>query len=53
VIMQLNLTGNFLKFREFLLDLSAISQLEQIEEINIRAIEGTREYNLRIQMAQE
>jgi hypothetical protein len=53
MIMRLNLTGNFLKFREFLLDLSAISQLEQIEEINIRAIEGTREYNLRIQMAQE
>lgn len=53
MMMRLNLTGNFLKFREFLLDLSSIPQLEQIEEINIRAIEGTREYNLRIQMAQE
>jgi hypothetical protein len=53
MMMRLDLTGNFLKFREFLLDLSAIPQLEQIEEINIRAIEGTREYNLRIQMEQE
>jgi hypothetical protein len=53
MMMQLSLAGNFLKFREFLLDLSALPQLKQIEEIKIRAVEGTREYNLRIQMAQE
>jgi hypothetical protein len=53
MLMQINLTGNFMQFRDFLLDLSAISALEQIEEIKIRAIEGTREYNLRIRMAQK
>ena len=53
MLMRINLTGNFMQFRGFLLDLSAIPQLEQIEEIKISAIEGTREYNLRIQMAQE
>ncbi len=53
MLMRISLTGNFMQFRDFLLDLSAISALEQIEEIKIRAIEGTREYNLRIQMAQK
>ena len=53
MMMRINLTGNFMQFRDFLLDLSAISALEQIEEIRIRAIEGTREYDLRIQMAQK
>jgi hypothetical protein len=53
MLMQINLTGNFMQFRDFLLDLSAISALEQIEEIKIRAIEGTREYILRIQMARK
>jgi hypothetical protein len=53
MLMQINLTGNFMQFRDFLLDLSAISALEQIEEIKIRAIEGTREYTLRIRMARK
>lgn len=51
MMMQINLTGNFMQFHDFLLDLSAIPALEQIEEIRIRAIEGTREYNLKIRMA--
>ena len=53
LLMQINLTGNFMQFRDFLLDLCAISALEQIDEIKIRAVEGTREYNLRIRMAQK
>ena len=53
MMMRIILTGNFQKFREFLLDLSAIPQLEEIEEIKIQAIEGTREYNLGLRMAQK
>lgn len=53
MIMRINLEGKFMQFRDFLLDLSAISALEQIEEIQIRAIEGTREYNLRLRMTQK
>ena len=51
--MRIDLAGKFMQFRDFLLDLSAISTLEQIEEIQIRAIEGTREYGLKIRMTQK
>ena len=51
--MRIDLAGKFMQFRDFLLDLSAISTLEQIEEIQIRAIEGTREYALKIRMIQK
>ena len=51
--MRIDLAGKFMQFRDFLLDLSAISALEKIEAIRIRAIEGTREYDLRIRMARK
>lgn len=53
MIMRIDLAGEFMQFRDFLLDLSAISTLEQIEEIQIRAVEGTREYSLKIRMTQK
>ena len=53
MLMQIDLTGDFMQFRDFLMDLSTIYSLEQIEEIKIRAIEGAREFNLRIRMAQK
>lgn len=53
MVMHINLTGNFQNFREFLLDLSAIPQLEEIEEIKIKALEGAREYNLGLRMTQK
>jgi len=53
MLMQINITGDFMKFRDFLIDLSAISVLEQIEEIQIRAVEGTREFDLKIRMTQK
>ena len=53
MLMRVHATGDFMKFREFLLDLATIPSLEQIEEIKIRAIAGTREYRLRIWMAQK
>lgn len=53
ILMRVQVTGDFMKFREFLMDLGTIPSLEQIEEINIRAIEGNREYKLKIWMAQK
>jgi hypothetical protein len=53
MLMRVLATGDFLKFREFLLDLGTIPSLEQIESIKIRAIEGDREYKLRIWIAQK
>lgn len=53
MLMRVQVTGDFIKFREFLMDLGTIPSLELIEEINIRAIEGNREYKLKIWMAQK
>lgn len=51
--MRIHATGDFMKFRDFLVDLGTIPFLEQIEEIIIRAIEQNREYKLKIWMAQK
>ena len=51
--MRLNLTGAFLDFRGFLVDLGAIPSLELIEEIQVRAIEGSREFKIKMWMAQK
>jgi hypothetical protein len=53
MLMRVHVTGDFMKFREFLMDMGAIPALEQIEEIIIRAIEGNREYKLKIWLAQK
>ena len=53
MLMRVHVTGNFMKFREFLMDMGTIPSLEQIEEIIIRAIEGSREYKLKIWLAQK
>ncbi len=51
--MQLRLSGDFYKFREFLVDLGSIPSLEHIEEINIRPLESIRELDIKLWMAQE
>jgi hypothetical protein len=53
MLMHLHVAGDFMNFRGFLMDLGTIPSLEQIEELNIRAIEANREYKLRIWMAQK
>ena len=53
MLMRIHTTGDFMNFREFLVDLGTIPALDQIEEIKIRAIEGDREYKLRIWLAQK
>jgi Tfp pilus assembly protein PilO len=51
--VRINLTGAFMDFRDFLVDLGTIPSLEVIEEIQIRAIEGSREFKIKIWMAQK
>jgi len=51
--MRLNLTGAFLDFRGFMVDLGTIPSLEVIEEIQIRAIEGSRQFNIKMWLAQK
>jgi hypothetical protein len=51
--MRIEVTGDFKRFRDFLLDLGTIPSLEKIEEIQIRAIESSREFKLKIWMAQK
>ncbi|CAB1061471.1 hypothetical protein D1BOALGB6SA_6244 [Olavius sp. associated proteobacterium Delta 1] len=53
MLMRVEATGDFMKFRDFLMDLATIPSLEQIEEIKIGAIEASRDYKLRIWMAQK
>ena len=53
LLMRLNLTGDFINFRDFLVDLGTIPSLEIIEDIQIRAIEGAREFKLKIWLAQK
>jgi len=51
--IRINLTGAFMDFRDFLVDLGTIPSLEVLEEIQIRAIEGSREFKIKIWMAQK
>ena len=53
LLLQIHATGDFNKFRDFLVDLGTIPSLEQIEEIHIRAIENSREFRLKIWLAQQ
>ena len=52
LLVRIQATGDFMRFREFLMDLGKIPSLEQIEEIQIRAIEASREFKLKIWMVQ-
>ncbi len=53
LLIQLVVTGDFFKLREFLVDLGAIPSLAHIEEMRINAIEEAREIKLKIWLAQE
>jgi Tfp pilus assembly protein PilO len=51
--MQLRISGDFYKFREFLVDMGSIPSLEHIEEINIQPLKATRVLDIKLWMAQE
>lgn len=53
LLLRIHVTGDFKKFRDFLVDLGNIPSLEQIEEIDIRAIENSREFKLKVWLAQQ
>ncbi len=53
MLIQVQAVGDFMYFRDFLLDLGTIPALEQVEEIDVKAISGTREYRLKIWMAKK
>ena len=53
LVIRIHATGAFKKFRDFLVDLGSIPSFERIEEIQIRAIENTREFKLKIWLAQQ
>lgn len=53
LLIRIHATGEFKKFRDFLVDLGTIPSLEHIEEIQIRAIENSREFRLKIWLAQQ
>jgi len=53
LLIRIHASGDFKKFRDFLVDLGNIPFLEQIEEIDIRAIENSREFKLKIWLAQQ
>jgi hypothetical protein len=53
LVIRIHATGAFKKFRDFLVDLGNIPSFERIEEIQIRAIENSREFKLKIWLAQQ
>ena len=53
LLIRIHATGDFINFREFLVDLGNIPSFEHIEEIQIRAIENSRELKLKIWLAQQ
>jgi hypothetical protein len=53
LMMRLRLSGNFYKFRDFLVDLGSIPSLEHIEEITIRPMKTTREFQIKLWLGQE
>jgi cell division protein FtsL len=53
LLIRIHATGDFKKFRDFMVDLGAIPSLVQFEEIRIRAIENSREFKLKVRLAQQ
>ena len=53
LMMRLRLSGNFYKFRDFLVDIGSIPSLEHIEEINIRPVKTSRELQIKLWVGQE
>ena len=45
--------GQFINLRSFLIDVGALPYFDSIEEIDVRAVEGGKEFNLRIWLARE
>jgi len=53
LLMRIRLSGDFYRFRDFLIDLGGIPSLEHIEEVDIRSAQKSKEMWLKIWLAQE
>lgn len=53
LLIRLSVTGDFFRFRDFLIDLGTIPSMAHVEEMRILAIEESREIRLKIWLAQE
>jgi len=53
LLMRIDATGEFMKLRDFLIELGTIPSLECIEEIQVSAIESSRQFKLKIWLAQK
>jgi hypothetical protein len=53
LLMRLDISGDFMRFRDFLIDVGTIPSLEHIEDIKIQAVEGGREISLKLWLAQK
>ena len=53
LMTRLILQGDFLNFRNFMLDLGTIPSLERIEEVAMRPMQNSREMRLKLWLAQE
>ena len=53
LLMRIDATGDFMKLRDFLIELGTIPSLECIEEIQVRAIEASRQFKMKIWLAQQ
>ena len=51
--VSMSASGDFLDFRKLLIDLETIPSLELIETIDIRAMEGARQIQVRFWLAQQ
>ena len=51
--MRIDATGEFMKLRDFLIDLGTIPALECIEEIQVQAVKASRQFKLKIWLAQK
>ena len=52
-LTRLTAVGQFINLRRFLIDVGAFPYFDSIEEIDIRAVEGGEEFNLKIWLARE
>ena len=48
LMMRLRLSGDFYKFRDFLVDIGSLPFLEHIEEIDIRPLKTARELDIKL-----
>lgn len=52
LLMRMDIVGDFMRLRDFLIDVGKIPSLDHIEDIHIQAVEGGRKISLKMWLAQ-